>query len=339
MWYTGYALFCGMDWLTVRGLSKLEKENYTVKDINFTQQPSQKIAIAGETGSGKTTLLRMIAGLVQPDAGQIIFENKRVEGPFEKLLPGHPAIGYLSQHFELRNNYRVEEELESKNQLPEEQALQLYRLCRIEHLLKRKTDQLSGGERQRIALARILTTSPKLLLLDEPFSNLDAVHKGIIKSVISDLEKHLHLTCMMVLHDASDILPWANTILVMQEGQIIQQGTPQQIYFQPINEYCAGLFGEYAVLDKKNIRELVQQPSTLLEQESVIVRPGQFTISTNCDAGIKAIVSDVLFWGSFYTVDIMMGDQPIRVKTTHNNFVKGENVSLSLQLNRNVSTH
>ena len=85
--------------LEVAGISKLENEKYTVKDISFAQQPSQKIAIAGETGSGKTTLLKMIAGLIQPDAGAIYFEDKKVLGPFEKLLPGHPSIAFLSQHF------------------------------------------------------------------------------------------------------------------------------------------------------------------------------------------------------------------------------------------------
>lgn len=318
-----------MDWLTVRGLSKLEKGNYTVKDISFTQQPSQRIAIAGETGSGKTTLLKMMAGLAQPDAGEVIFENKRVEGPFEKLLPGHPAIGYLSQHFELRNNYRVEEELESKNKLPEEEAYKLYRLCRIEHLLKRKTDQLSGGERQRIALARILTTSPKLLLLDEPFSNLDAVHKGIIKSVINDLEQHLQLTCTMVLHDPLDILPWADTILVMQHGKIIQQGTPEQIYNQPVNEYCAGLFGEYNLLNKKNMEEL-DTPAVPFNRAELIVRPEQLRISDKDENGINAMIKEVLFWGSFYTLDVVTGDQQLRIKTNYNHFTVGDNVRISL---------
>lgn len=328
-----------MDWLTVRGISKLEKEKYTVKNIHFTQQPSQRIAIAGETGSGKTTLLKMIAGLVQPDAGEIIFENKRVEGPFEKLLPGHPAIAYLSQHFELRNNYRVEEELESKNKLPEEDAYNLYRLCCIEHLLKRKTDQLSGGERQRIALARILTTSPKLLLLDEPFSNLDAVHKGIIKSVISDLEEQLKITCTMVLHDAMDILPWADTILVMQDGEIIQQGTPQQIYYQPVNEYCAGLFGEYNVIGRQYIRDMIGNPSMTMKKDLLVVRPEQVKISPIEKMGAPAVVTDVLFCGSFYMVDVMMADQPVRIKTTHNHFAKGENVRLSLRTSHFASNY
>ena len=136
--------------LTVSAIAKKEKEQYTVKDISFTQQSLQKIAIAGETGSGKTTLLKMIAGLVQPDAGEILFEQERVVGPYEKLLPGHPRIAYLSQYFELRNNYRVVEELAYTNQLGEDAATGIFEVCRITHLLQRWTDELSGGERQRI---------------------------------------------------------------------------------------------------------------------------------------------------------------------------------------------
>ncbi|MEJ0101373.1 MAG: ABC transporter ATP-binding protein [Bacteroidota bacterium] len=238
-----------MAFLNVSGISKKEGQGFSVRDISFAQEQFQKIAIAGETGSGKTTLLKMIAGLIQPDAGEIVFNGKKVLSPYEKLIPGHPGIAYLSQHFELRNNYRVEEELESKNLLTEKEADEIYSICRIQHLLKRRTDQLSGGERQRIVLARLLTMSPELLLLDEPFSNLDAIHKNIIKSVIYDIGEKLKITCIMVLHDAPDILSWADTILIIKDGQIIQKGIPEQVYRQPVNEYCAALLGEYSLID------------------------------------------------------------------------------------------
>jgi len=176
--------FRGMALLSVSGISMEGKGNFSVRDINFTQEYAQNIAIAGETGSGKTTLLKMIGGLVEPSAGEIRFEGKKILGPNDQLIPGHPGIGYLSQYFELRNNYWVHDLLEMFNKLTEEEAANLYRICQIDHLTDRKTDQLSGGEKQRIALARLLTGSPHLLLLDEPFSNLDAVHKRTIKKVI-----------------------------------------------------------------------------------------------------------------------------------------------------------
>src|SRR5262245_12183328 len=107
--------------LTVDNISKRGNESFIVKPISFVQDPFQHIAIAGETGSGKTTLMKMIAGLVQPDSGEIRLDNERVIGPNEKLLPGHKHIAYLSQYFELRNNYYVHEILDYANQLTDEE--------------------------------------------------------------------------------------------------------------------------------------------------------------------------------------------------------------------------
>ena len=316
--------------LTVSGITKKEKENYTVREVSFTQQPLQKIAIAGETGSGKTTLLKMIAGLVQPDNGEILFQQERVVGPYEKLLPGHPAIAYLSQYFELRNNYRVEEELECKNLLTDEEANALYAICRIQHLLKRKTDQLSGGEKQRIALARLLTTSPKLLLLDEPFSNLDAVHKGIIKSVIKDIGEKLKITCILVSHDALDILSWADMVLVMKDGQVIQQANPQQAYTQPVNEYCAGLFGDYNLIDLNKAKTFASVPGIQLNGKQLLLRPEQINISPEDNSGISGTVQQALFWGSYYTYDVLIDQQLIRIRTNQGQYKPDDIIHISL---------
>jgi len=328
--YKADGLFSGMALLTVSAIAKKEKEQYTVKDISFTQKSLQKIAIAGETGSGKTTLLKMIAGLVQPDAGEIIFEQERVVGPYEKLLPGHPRIGYLSQYFELRNNYRVEEELESKNLLTEEEANNLYSVCRIDHLLKRKTDQLSGGEKQRIALARLLTTAPALLLLDEPFSNLDAAHKSIIKSVIHDIGEKLKISCILVSHEAADILSWADTILVLKNGRVIQQAEPEKVYSQPVNDYCAGLFGDYNLININHAKHFATMPGIHLNGKQLLVRPEHFTISKANSGMISGTVQKVLFWGSYFTYDVMVDQELIKIKTLNNTFNAGDPVGLSL---------
>lgn len=316
--------------LNVLGVSKREKEEFTVKDISFTQQSLEKIAIAGETGSGKTTLLKMIAGLAQPDEGNIYFDNKRVLGPFEKLLPGHPAIAYLSQHYELRNNYRVEEELESKNLLTEEEAANIYSICKIQHLLKRKTNQLSGGERQRIVLARLLTTSPKLLLLDEPFSNLDAIHKNIIKSVLLDIGSKLGISCIIVSHDAADTLSWADRILVLKEGEIIQEGTPQKIYNEPVNEYCAGLFGEYNLLNKENAAAFFTNEN---HQQPLMLRPEQFNIVPGNENGVKGVIQSVYFFGSYFSIDVLVNDQLLRLKTNNGELATGDTVYLNVEKN------
>jgi ABC-type sugar transport system ATPase subunit len=243
-----------MDLLLVKNISKQGEKELVLENISFDLPAGRKMVIAGETGSGKSTLLRIIAGLVQPNAGQVLFETERVKGPDEKLVPGHAAIAYLPQDFELRNNYRMEELLQYANKLAGDKAVALYELCRISHLLKRKNDQLSGGEKQRIAIARLLVSSPKLLLLDEPFSNLDMIHKAILKSVIRDIGEQLNITCIMVSHDPLDTLSWADEIIVMKAGKLVQQGTPMQIYQQPVNEYIAGLFGKYNLLDEAHAK-------------------------------------------------------------------------------------
>jgi iron(III) transport system ATP-binding protein len=309
-----------MAFLIVSGICKRINESITVKDISFTQDSLQNIAIAGETGSGKTTLLKMIGGFAQPDKGQIVFEEKRVKGPEEKLLPGHPGIAYLSQHFELRSNYYVHELLSYANELTAAEAQTLYSVCRIEHLVDRRTDQLSGGERQRIALAKLLTTAPKLLLLDEPFSNLDTIHKNIIRSVLADLRDRLNISCIMVSHDAPDVLGWADTMMIMKDGIIIQQGKPEKIYYNPVNEYCAALLGEYNLIqsttDSNRVEKIFCRP------EEVLINPGEPLW--------KGKVKDCQFRGSYYAIEVETEKQAIKVFSFDKKLKPGDLVSLAL---------
>lgn len=225
----------------------MELLEVALKNISFTQRKGRRLAIAGETGSGKSNLLRIIGGLAAPAEGEgaVWFEGRRVLGPAERLIPGEPGIAYLSQHFELWHNYHVEEVLSYANDLTPREAAELYRLCHIDHLLQRRTDRLSGGERQRIALARTLVHPPRLLLLDEPFSNLDMIHKRILKKVIADTAARFDITCILVSHDPRDILPWAHEILVLRDGRLVQQGSPLEVYSRPLDEYIAALLGDY----------------------------------------------------------------------------------------------
>jgi ABC-type sugar transport system ATPase subunit len=311
--------------LTVDGIGRQTDGMVSVKEIYFTQKPLEKIAIIGETGGGKTTLLKIIAGLVQPDSGKVFLAEQRVLGPDEQLIAGHKSIGYLSQYFELRNNYWVYELLEYANLLTQAEADVIYAVCRIEHLLNRRTNQLSGGERQRVALARLLTTKPKLLLLDEPFSNLDLGHKSIIKKVIADITTQLSITCIMASHDAPDILSWANTILVMKDGQIIQQGTPEQVYHQPISEYCAALLGSYNLLNAELATAFVTVPDV---KKKLFLRPEQLMITA--EGNNKATVKQVEFCGSYYMAEVFIGGQQILINTGNSKFAVGDIVSLAI---------
>lgn len=310
-----------MSLLDVKGIGKKQGESFLLKNINFIQQPSQRLAIAGSTGSGKSTLLKIIAGLIQPNDGEVLFEGTRVKGPLERLLPGHPHIAYLSQHFELRNNYRVEELLQMANKLSQADADLVYKVCRIDHLLSRWSDELSGGERQRISFAKVLVASPKLLLLDEPFSNLDAIHRSILKSVVQDAEEQLNMTCILVSHDPVDLLSWADDIIIIHEGKIVQRGTPEEVYQNPVSEYAAALFGRYNTVTP----ELIQLFPTLENQR--FLRPSELKIRAD---GVQGKILSIKFMATYYELEVDIAGMKIII-TDNSKFAEGDTVYLSLQ--------
>ena len=328
-----------MSLLQVQGVYKTEGRNVAITGISFTQQRLQKIAIAGETGSGKTTLLKIVGGIISPDKGQVLFENEKLKRiPEEKLIPGHPGIAYLSQHFDLPHFLTVEQVLIYANPLPDdeaetdEQAKALYEVCRISHLLKRKTDQLSGGEKQRIALAKLLITSPRLLLLDEPFSNLDMIHKNMLKAVIGDIVERLNITCILVSHDPLDTLSWADEIIIMKDGQIVQQGTPKQVYSQPINRYAAGLLGKYNIISAAYAKAIFGITGIDTTGKSILLRPEAFAITSNGQGAIKGTIAKITYYGSYYEADVLLAENYIiTIRISQCDKVTGDWVYISLE--------
>ncbi|KAA9339142.1 ABC transporter ATP-binding protein [Hymenobacter busanensis] len=314
--------------LTVSEISFQESGIFGLNNISFTQQQFQKLAIAGETGAGKSTLLQIIAGLVSPSTGQVRFEGQLVEDPHEKLIPGHAGIAYLSQQFELAKFLRVEQVLRYADKLPAGQADELYELCQIDHLLQRKTNQLSGGERQRIALARLLLTSPRLLLLDEPFSNLDSAHKRTLKAVIGNVSDQLGITCILISHDPLDTLSWAEEILVLQAGEIVQRGTPEQVYRQPVNEYVAALFGDYNLLKGSAANALATAVNLQAGNKKLLIRPESLQIGPAASAGLVGRVKKATFFGSYFELEILVGRSRIRVRTNERGIAEGAAVGL-----------
>jgi len=319
------------EFLEVNGISKHLANGPALDHIHFRQQKGHRVAIAGATGSGKSTLLKIIAGLSQPDSGQVVFEGSKVIGPEDKLMPGHKGIDYLSQHFELPSYYTVENILNYENRLEATKAQELYSLCRINHLLHRQTHELSGGEKQRIAMARTLISNPKLLLLDEPFSNLDLHHKRIIKEVITDIELALQVSFILVSHEPMDILPWANTILIMQAGKIIQQGTPAALYQQPNSFYVAGLLGNYNLLSYEEARLLDVPLIRNMEGKSVLIRPEHIRLESKSDNRAAATIVRSFFYGSFYEIAIEINNIKLLVRTEKMNFEVGETVTVRIE--------
>ncbi len=305
-----------MSFLEVAHVSKLANSETVIDAISFTQLPLEKVVIAGETGSGKSTLLKIIAGLEQADSGIVTFEGKIVKGPAETLVPGHKDIAYLSQHFELQQFLRVEQVLEYANKISSSAAKELFEVCAIDHLAKRRTDELSGGERQRIALAKLLIGAPKLLLLDEPFTNLDMVQKNILKGVLIHLSEILKMSIILVSHDPLDILPWADKILIMKDGKLIQTGSAMEIYERPVNVYAAGLFGRYNIIPGSVVKSML--PDTDVRGHLAISRPEFVRITRSKNDLIEAKVVSVNFFGNYLEIETRLARQSIFVRLPGN---------------------
>ncbi|MEP6467645.1 MAG: ATP-binding cassette domain-containing protein, partial [Parafilimonas sp.] len=204
---------------------------------------------------------------------------------------------------------------------------QLFEICRISHLLKRRTDELSGGEKQRISLCMLLIKSPKMLVLDEPFSNLDLIHTNILKDVLSDVTEKLKITSLLTSHDPHDTLSWAEKIIVMKDGNIIQQGTPEEIYHKPVNEYAAGLFGKYNLL-KPNVAALFGIESN---GNDVMMRPEHFALIAT-GSGVAGTIQKIIFQGSFYEAEVLIEDAIIIIQMMKNEWKAGKKVFVHLNV-------
>ena len=302
-----------MELVTVSNISLVEHGATIVAPISFGQRAGQKLALAGASGAGKSTLLQLIAGLAQPATGEVRIAGERVRRPHDALVPGHPGVAYLSQKSDLPHSLRVEQVLRYASKRPAAEAQALYELCRIAHLLPRRTDQLSGGEQQRVALARLLLGAPRLLLLDEPFSNLDRDNKRTMQAIIEEVGTRLGITCLLVSHDAADVLSWADEVLVLQKGRLVQQGSPERIYQQPTNEYTAALFCDYNLVHGAD--RLALAPPTAAEGgRALLVRPEQFRLGTLPTEGVAGTVQAVRFYGSYYEVEIKLSENTIRAR-------------------------
>ncbi len=315
-----------MELLKAQNISKIAGERVLLADTSLEILSGSRLAIMGETGSGKSTLLKIMAGLIAPSSGEVRINGKKLENPTEQLIPGHPKIAYLSQHFELRNNYRVIELLEMTAKLEADACSNIIDLCRISHLLQRKTHEISGGERQRIALARLLLGNPDLLLLDEPFSNLDMVNKLIVREVLQEISTSLHLTCVMVSHHPEDVLPWAETVIIMQKGRIIQKDTPQVVYNQPINSYTASLTGLNNPLLPGE--EALARALRLDKSLPNWIRPENLKIIQKEDAGANGLIQSVTFCGHFWLNRVNMGYRDLIVISEQSDFQVGQEVSV-----------
>ena len=232
-----------------------------IRDISFDIESGQIIAILGESGSGKSTLLKCMYGLLKVDAGQVLFHGNRVKGPDEQLIPGHKEMKMVTQDFSLNIYAKVYDNIASMLSNTDvkgkqEKTIQMMEHLNIQHLRDKKITELSGGEQQRVAIAKALISNTSLLLLDEPFSQVDALLKNQLRADIKRIVAETGVTVVLVSHDPADGLFLADKLLLIKDGQLVQQGPPEQVYNHPEQVYTARLLGNANVLSTADAEKL-----------------------------------------------------------------------------------
>ena len=232
-----------------------------IRDISFDIERGQIIAILGESGSGKSTLLKCMYGLLKADAGQVLFHGNRVKGPDEQLIPGHKEMKMVTQDFSLNIYAKVYDNIASMLSNTDvkgkqEKTVQMMEHLNIQHLRDKKITELSGGEQQRVAIAKALISDTSLLLLDEPFSQVDALLKNQLRADIKRIVAETGVTVVLVSHDPADGLFLADKLLLIKDGQLVQQGPPEQVYNHPEQIYTARLLGNANVLSTADAEKL-----------------------------------------------------------------------------------
>jgi len=293
-----------------------------IENINFSIDEGEFVTLLGPSGCGKTTILRIIAGLEIPDSGDIYLNGKQICGGGTFIPPYSRNIGMVFQNYALFPHLTVKENIlfgvknkTNKNSIFNK-IIKEINLVGLEH---RYPFQLSGGEQQRVALGRALAQKPSMILLDEPFSSLDAQLKLSMRDELKEIIEKAGISAIFVTHDQSDALAMSSKIIIINKGHIAQIGTPKQVYFQPVNEFVSTFIGEANVFlgevlnDSTIISDIgcVVIKNTFKKGEKVrfILRPSDFIISTETTL-IKALVKTVSFYGSILKIKLCLYDKP-----------------------------
>lgn len=287
--------------------------NHTLRSVTFTVDTGHICAVVGASGSGKTTLLRLVDGTLDADQGTIHLSGERVTGPSRNLVPGRPDIRTVFQDFALAPNLSVYHNIAH----PLRAYRRDYRENRTRELIERlklrgREDQLpatlSGGEKQRVALARALAEEPPLLLLDEPFSQVDPPLKNHLMNEVIDTLKETSGTALFVTHDARDALVWSDQVVVLRQGELVQQGTPQQVYEQPTTAYVAQLMGACSLVP---IDKFCQWFPHYSSQSTTMVgiRPEHVRLVVNAEPGVRGRVVRSNYRGAYYALLVRVDER------------------------------
>lgn len=266
-------------YLDLRGIRKMFGETRVLDQVNLQIREGELVTLLGPSGCGKSTLLRCIAGLTEIDEGSIILDNKNIG----KLPPRNREVGMVFQSYALFPNLTVKENIEygmkmrgASKEARRKRSDELLAVVDLEEKRDSYPQQLSGGQQQRVALARSLAIQPKVLLLDEPLSALDAKIRKSLRTEIRDIQQRFNMTTIFVTHDQEEALMMSDRVCVMNQGRIVQEGTPETLYTRPKTEFVARFMGSYNLLTRGEAIRLFGGLKTA--GDSFAIRPEAITL-------------------------------------------------------------
>ena len=271
-----------------------------INNVSFSVPKGSNYAIIGESGCGKSTLLKLLYGLYDLDEGHIFWNSIKVLGPKYHLIPGMPFMKYLAQDFDLMPFISVAENVGKylSNFFPEEKQARIAELLEIVEMTNyanTKAKFLSGGQMQRVAIAKVLALEPEVLLLDEPFSHIDNFRKNSLRRNLFAYLKQKNITCIVATHDSTDVLSFADEVLILKGGSAIEAGKPKTIYNHLKDKYIASLFGD--------VNEFV------FNGKQYLVYPHQLKVTKKSD--LMAQVQGSYFRGSHYLIEAKFEQQTL----------------------------
>lgn len=274
-------------------------EKKILKDISFTLKPGEHLSILGESGCGKSTLLHLVYGLLHLENGEIFYGKNKLLGPQNSLIPGEPFMKLVAQEFNIMPFTTVAENLSSHlTGLNEEEDANriddLLGVVEMESFRNTLVKNLSGGQKQRVALAKALANEPEILLLDEPFSNIDSFRKNKLRRKLFNHLKEKNIGCITATHDSDEALAFSDKIIMLKKGEVVKSGTAEDVYHQVSDEYQAGFFDDVNLLP----HNIITSENSSAEK---VVFPHQLQLSTE-ETSLKIKVNHCYFKGRFYLI-------------------------------------
>ncbi|CAN5511334.1 ATP-binding cassette domain-containing protein [soil metagenome] len=307
-----------MSFLEINHISKSFDDNLILDDINLNIEKGKFLSLVGPSGCGKTTLLRIIAGLETPDSGKINLNGNDITS----LPPQKRKLGIVFQNYALFPNMNVYDNiaygLRVKKTDEKEIEKKIYEILdkiKLSPKIRSKVSSLSGGEQQRISLARVLVNEPDLILFDEPLSNLDHFIRIETRNEIKRLQSELNITSVYVTHDQSEALSISDEIAVMNKGEIMQVGTPSEVYYKPSNIFTADFIGHYNIFNKQETSELFNKNI----ESSLSVLPENLKITQSPEGKLKLL--SVSFTGFTSEIMLRFKNKEIRVTNISENII------------------